>query len=50
MANGNGVHNMDKEVHMTSTTELMVYVFGTFGVIVAFSWLIIWVVLKYTEA
>lgn len=34
---------------MTSTTELMMYVLGTFGVIVAFSWMIIWVVLKYSE-
>lgn len=50
MANGNGVvHNNDKEVQITTTTGLMVYVLGTFGVIVAFSWMIIWAVLKYTE-
>ena len=49
MTNGNGVHNKDrKEVQMTSTTELMLYVFGTFGVIAAFCWMIVWAVLKYT--
>ena len=51
MANGNGRHNnKEKDVQkMTSTTELMMYVFGTFGVVVAFCWMIIWVVLKYSE-
>ena len=48
MANGNGVHNKDKEVQQTSTNELMMYVLGTFGVVAAFSWMIIWLVLKYT--
>lgn len=48
-ANGNGA--LHKEVkQMTSTTELMVYVLGAFGAIVAFSWVIVWMVLKYTEA
>jgi len=45
MANGNGV--VDKQ-QMTSTTELMVYVLVTFGVIMCFSWMIIWLMLKYT--
>ena len=48
MTNGNGVHNNDKEVR-TSTTEMLVYVFGAFGLVVAFSWMIIWAVLRYTE-
>ena len=45
MANG----NRDKEgQQMASTTELMVYVLGAFGVIMGFSWVIVWLVLKYT--
>jgi hypothetical protein len=33
----------------TSTSELMIYVLGAFGVIIAFCSMIIWVALKYTE-
>jgi farnesyl-diphosphate farnesyltransferase len=52
VTNGNGVHTNEKEVwttRTTSTTELMVYVLGTFGAIVAISAMIIWLALKYTE-
>jgi len=42
--NGNTVQNRSME-----PTELMVYVLGAFGVVIAVSWMIVWVVLKYTE-
>jgi farnesyl-diphosphate farnesyltransferase len=45
----NGMANgiKDKVQQETSTTELMVYVLGTFGVIMGLSWMIILLVLKY---
>ena len=43
--NGNGVQGQT-----TASTELMVYVVGAFGVIVGLSCMIVWAMLKYTEA
>ena len=47
-ANGNGVQV--RKGQATSSTELMVYVLGAFGAIVGLSCMIVWAVLKYTEA
>ena len=43
------MHRNEKDVQMSSMTGFMVYVLGAFGAIVAFSGMIVWMILKYTE-